>query len=155
MPGLNERQFPFVRPPMSAAPGLRDGPRRCYIVCSCLARLPPAGSDSTLSASPPDDRPSLSVWDAASLIVGIVIGSSIYKSPPDVFSNVPSPAWGLGLWIAGGLLSLAGALVYAELATTYPRCGGEYNYLSRAFGRGLGFLYAWAQLSVIQTGSIG
>jgi APA family basic amino acid/polyamine antiporter len=57
--------------------------------------------------------------------------------------------------VAGGFLSLAGALMYAELATTYPRCGGEYNYLSRAFGPWLGFLYGWAQLSVIQTGSIG
>jgi APA family basic amino acid/polyamine antiporter len=109
-----------------------------------------------LTTSPPaPDRPSLSVWDAVSLIVGIVIGSSIYESPPRIFGNVSSPAFGLGLWIVGGGLSLLGALVYAELATTYPRCGGEYNYLTRAYGPWLGFLFAWAQLSVIQTGSIG
>lgn len=101
------------------------------------------------------ERPSLSVWDAASLIVGIVIGSSIYESPPRIFANVPSPAAGLGLWLLGGLLSLLGAFVYAELATTYPRCGGDYNYLSRAYGSWLGFWFAWTQLSVIQTGSIG
>jgi amino acid transporter len=97
----------------------------------------------------------LSVWDAVSLIVGIVIGSSIFKAPPTIFSNTASSAVALSLWAAGGLLSLAGALVYAELATTYPRCGGEYNYLSRAYGSWVGFLYAWSQLSVIQTGSIG
>jgi len=101
------------------------------------------------------DRPSLSVWDAASLIVGIVIGSSIYESPPRIFANVASPAMGMGLWLAGGLLSVLGAFVYAELATTYPRCGGDYNYLTRAFGEWVGFWFAWAQLSVIQTGSIG
>lgn len=108
-----------------------------------------------MSAAPVADRPLLSVWDAASLIVGIVIGSSIYRTPQLIFGNVSSPALGMVLWFVGGVLSLCGALVYAELATTYPRCGGEYNYLTRAFGPWLGFLYAWAQLSVIQTGSIG
>ena len=97
----------------------------------------------------------LSLWDAVSLIVGIVIGSTIYKTPGLIFGNVSSAWSGLALWALCGGLSFVGALCYAELATTYPRSGGEYNYLSRAFGRWAGFLFGWAQLAIIQTGSIG
>jgi amino acid transporter len=61
----------------------------------------------------------------------------------------------LGFWLLGGGVSFVGALIYAELATTYPRCGGDYNYLGRAYGPWLGFLFAWGQLVIIQTGSIG
>lgn len=102
----------------------------------------------------PDDGP-LSLWDATSLVIGIVIGSTIYKTPGLIFSNVSNPWMGLGLWVLCGGLSFVGALCYAELATTYPRSGGEYNYLTRAFGRWAGFLFGWAQLAIIQTGSIG
>lgn len=98
---------------------------------------------------------SLSVWDAVSLIVGIVIGSTVFKTSGLIFANVPGPWWGLGLWVVCGGLSLASALCYAELATAYPRLGGEYNYLTRAFGPWAGFLFGWAQLTIIQTGSIG
>ncbi|HET6423166.1 MAG TPA: amino acid permease [Planctomycetaceae bacterium] len=100
-------------------------------------------------------RPLLSLTDAISLIVGIVIGSSIYKTAPLISQQVDTWWQGLGLWILGGVISLCGALVYAELATTYLRLGGDYNYLTRAFGPGLGFLFGWTQLFVIQTGSIG
>ena len=62
---------------------------------------------------------------------------------------------GMGCWLLGGVLALLGSLCYAELATTYPRMGGDYVYLTRAFGRGAGFLFGWAQLTVILTGSIG
>lgn len=97
----------------------------------------------------------LGLWDTVSVIVGIVVGSSIYKTPPIIFSTVDSAWLGLGAWALGGLLSLIGALVYAELATTYPRQGGDYVYLTRAFGSWSGFLFGWAQLSVIRSGSIG
>lgn len=97
----------------------------------------------------------LGLWDTVSVIVGIVVGSSIYKTPPTIFSTVDSAWIGLGAWALGGLLSLVGALVYAELATTYPRQGGDYVYLTRAFGSWAGFLFGWAQLSVIRSGSIG
>jgi APA family basic amino acid/polyamine antiporter len=107
------------------------------------------GGDAT---SP--EKPKLGLWDAVSIIVGIVIGSTIYKSPQLIMSNVSSPTWGLAAWALGGVLSLIGALCYAELATTYPRSGGDYVYLSRAFGRWCGFLFGWAQLSVILTSSI-
>lgn len=101
-----------------------------------------------------EDGP-LSFWDAVSLIIGIVIGSTIYRTPGLIFSNVTSPAIGLALWCLCGFLSFVGALCYAELATAYPRSGGEYNYLTRAFGPWAGFLFGWSQLAIIQTGSIG
>jgi amino acid transporter len=97
----------------------------------------------------------LGLWDAVSIIIGIVVGVSIFKVPSMVFSNVETVWGGLGVWVLGGLLSLIGALCYAELATTYPRSGGDYVYLSRAYGRWVGFLFGWAQLAVILTGSIG
>lgn len=97
----------------------------------------------------------LSLWDAVSLIIGIVIGSTIYRTPGLIFSNVSTPWIGLAFWVLCGGLSFVGALCYAELATTYPRSGGEYNYLTRAFGSWAGFLFGWAQLAIIQTGSIG
>src|SRR5262245_35536823 len=72
----------------------------------------------------------LSLWDAVSIIIGIVIGATIFRSPPLIFSNVPSPGFGLAIWGLCGLLSLVGAMCYAELASTYPRMGGDYVYLS-------------------------
>ena len=98
--------------------------------------------------------PTLGLWDAVSIIVGIVVGTAIFKSPTMVFQNVAGPWQAMGVWLLGGLLSLIGALCYAELATTYPRSGGDYHYLTKAFGRSMGFLFGWAQLAVILTGSI-
>jgi amino acid transporter len=99
--------------------------------------------------------PRLGLWDAVSIIIGIVIGTSIFRSPPLIFQNVPGPLWAMALWLVGGVVSWCGAVCYAELATTYPRDGGDYEYLSRAFGRWSGFLFAWAQLTVIISGNIG
>jgi APA family basic amino acid/polyamine antiporter len=105
----------------------------------------------------PADRPAaqLGLWDVVSIILGIVVGAGIYETPPRVFSLVSGPAEAMAVWAACGLLAFVGALCYAELATTYPRSGGDYVYLGRAFGPWLGFLFGWAQLAVILTGSIG
>ena len=99
--------------------------------------------------------PRLGLWDAVSIIVGIVVGTAIFRSAPAVFQNVGGPWQALGVWLLGGVLCLFGAFCYAELATAYPRNGGDYEYLSRAFGSGVGFLFGWAQLACILTGSIG
>ena len=97
----------------------------------------------------------LGLWDAVSIIVGIVVGTAIFKTPQLVFSNVGGPWAAMFVWLLGGVLSLLGAMCYAELATTYPRSGGDYVYLTRAYGSWVGFLFGWAQLAVILTGSIG
>jgi amino acid transporter len=113
----------------------------------------PKQTDLPATSGQPE-RPHLGLWDAVSIIVGIVIGSTIYKSPQFIMTNVSTPLLGLLAWGLGGALSLVGALCYAELATTYPRSGGDYVYLSRAFGDWCGFLFGWAQLAVIITSSI-
>jgi amino acid transporter len=99
-------------------------------------------------------KPSLSVFDAVMIITGIVIGGGIFSMPPLVAGITGSVQWMLVAWVAGGVLSLIGALVYAELATTYPSAGGDYHFLSRAYGRDLSFFFAWARVTVITTGAI-
>lgn len=96
----------------------------------------------------------LTMRHAIAITVGVVIGAGIFKAPSLVAGSVPSAGWMFALWVAGGLIALVGALCYAELATTYPSAGGEYHFLSRAFGRGTALLYAWARFAVITTGSI-
>lgn len=97
----------------------------------------------------------LGLWDAVSIIVGIIIGVGIFETPATVFRVCPSPWEALGVWALGGLLALAGAFCFAELASAYPRSGGEYVYLTRSFGSLTGYLFAWAQLTVIRPASIG
>ena len=99
-------------------------------------------------------RPSLTLADAVAMIVGIVIGVGIFRAPPIVAGNSSSTGVFLALWLAGGVISLVGALCYAELGSAYPNAGGEYFFLRRAYGGWLGFLFAWARMTVIQTGAI-
>jgi basic amino acid/polyamine antiporter, APA family len=96
----------------------------------------------------------LSLRDAIGLIVGTIVGVGIFRTPSLVAEHAGSVSVALLAWLGGGLVSLLGALCYAELASTYPNTGGDYHYLSRAFGPRLGFLFAWARLSVVQTGAI-
>jgi APA family basic amino acid/polyamine antiporter len=96
----------------------------------------------------------LGPWAAASIVVGTVIGSGIFLVPRAMIQRVGTPEWVFLIWIFGGLLSLAGALTYAELAAAMPEAGGEYNFLSEAYGPMWGFLYSWTQLWVAKSGSI-
>ncbi|HEU4478340.1 MAG TPA: amino acid permease, partial [Pyrinomonadaceae bacterium] len=98
--------------------------------------------------------PTLASRDAVGMIVGIVVGAGIFRTPSVVAANVASETSFLLLWVAGGAISLVGALCYAELTSTYPHTGGDYHYLTRAFGKPLAFLFAWSRVSVIQTGSL-
>jgi APA family basic amino acid/polyamine antiporter len=99
-------------------------------------------------------RPALTTLDGVVLIVGLVLGAGIFRAPQLVAAGSGSAGTFLLLWVIGGVVSLIGALCYAELAATYPSAGGEYHFLTRAFGRRAGFLCAWSRLTVIQTGSI-
>ncbi|HEY4555302.1 MAG TPA: amino acid permease [Lysobacter sp.] len=99
-------------------------------------------------------RPVLHPRAAFAIAVGIVVGAGIFRTPSLVAGAASSEAVFLAAWAVGGLLSIVGALCYSELASTYPEAGGDYSYLRRAFGTRTAFLYAWARLAVIQTGSI-
>ncbi|HET8622842.1 MAG TPA: amino acid permease [Gemmatimonadales bacterium] len=96
----------------------------------------------------------LGLADAVAMIVGIVVGAGIFRAPSLVAANASSETAVLLAWAAGGMVALAGALCYAELASTYPSAGGEYHFLSRAYGSRLAFFLGWGRLAVIQTGSI-
>jgi len=98
--------------------------------------------------------PTLSVFDATMITVGIVIGAGIFETPVLVAGIAGSPVPMLIAWVLGGALSFIGALTYAELATTYPSAGGDYTFLTRAYGKSVSFLFAWARSMVICTGSI-
>ena len=99
-------------------------------------------------------QPTLRLREAVAIIVGIVIGAGIFKSPSLVAQFTGSTGWMLAAWLAGGLVSLIGALCYAELAAAWPHAGGDYHFLHRAYGRRVAFLFAWARFAVITTGSI-
>ncbi|NBY06798.1 MAG: amino acid permease [Betaproteobacteria bacterium] len=91
---------------------------------------------------------------AIALIVGIVIGAGIFKTPSMVAGVTGDVGWVIVVWVVGALVSLMGALCYAELCTAYPHAGGDYHFLYRAFGRHISFLYAWSRATVINPGSI-
>lgn len=96
----------------------------------------------------------LSPLGAVAIIVGIVIGAGIFKTPSMVAGITGDMGWAITIWVAGALISLMGALCYAELATLYPHAGGDYHFLTRAYGKNVSFLYGWAKAMVINTGSI-
>lgn len=113
-----------------------------------------ATSTAASSSSDFQVKKGLSVWDAVAILVGVVVGIGIFGFPPLVAMNAPSATAYMGLWVAGGLVMLVGALCYAELGSAYPDAGGEYAFLGRAWGADTALLFAWARCSIIQTGAI-
>lgn len=99
-------------------------------------------------------KQTLSLFDAITMIVGLIVGAGIFGTPSIVAGAVQSESTLLTLWVIGGVFSIIGALCYGELATAFPSAGGEYHFLQRAFGSRLAFLYGWARMTVIVAGSI-
>src|SRR6476469_9912374 len=95
----------------------------------------------------------LGVFDATMLVMGGIIGSGIFVPPAEVARHVDTPLLIVGVWVLGGLVALAASFVYAELAARRPEVGGQYAYLRDAYGPMPAFLYGWALLLVIQSGS--
>jgi amino acid transporter len=114
----------------------------------------PASAEPARCEPPATPKRQLTLFDSTCIIVGIIIGAGIYRTAPEVARGAGC-WWGvLLIWLIGGLLSLCGAFVYAELGTAYPRAGGDYVYLTRAYGRWAGFLFGWLQLAVVRPGDI-
>ncbi|MFQ3650188.1 MAG: amino acid permease [Gemmataceae bacterium] len=112
-----------------------------------------------MSSGPPDSpapsfQPKLGLFDATMLIAGTMIGSGIFIVSADIARDVGSSGWLMAVWIVTGVVTIAGGLAYAELASMMPRAGGQYIFLREAFSPLWGFLYGWTVLLVIQTGSI-
>src|ERR1700745_34366 len=96
----------------------------------------------------------LGLWSAVAIVIGTVIGSGVFLVPSTMIRYVGSVEKLFVIWIVSGLLSLFGALTYAELAAAMPEAGGEYVYLSAAYGPFWGYLYGWTQFWVGKSGSI-
>ncbi len=97
---------------------------------------------------------SLTLIDASMLVIGCIVGSGIFRAASSIAAHVSSASLTLALWIFGGLLSLCGALCYAELAALFPKSGGDYIYISQIYGRFWGFLFGWTKLFIERTGTI-
>jgi basic amino acid/polyamine antiporter, APA family len=96
----------------------------------------------------------IGLWGATLLVIGSVIGSGIFLTTGGMVAELPSTTLVLVAWVTGGLLAMAGGLTYAEMGSMYPRSGGLYVFLSEAYGPVWGFLFGWACLLVILTGSV-
>src|SRR5262245_52309374 len=96
----------------------------------------------------------LGVVEAASIVVGTVIGTGIFLKPRVIATYLDSPELILAVWVVGGALSLLGALSYAELGAMYPEAGGEYVFMREIYGRAWGFLWAWTYFVCAKIGSI-
>ena len=95
----------------------------------------------------------LGLLAAVSIIIGNVVGTGVFLKARVMTCNVGTPGWVIAAWIAAGILSLAGALTYAELSAMKPEAGGEYVFLRDAYGRVSSFLYGWMQIFIAKTGS--
>jgi amino acid transporter len=97
----------------------------------------------------------LGFWTAMAIVIGVTIGSGIFRTPASIASRVPDPAFMLVVWLVGGLISLAGALSVAELAASLPYTGGWYVFLREGWGRLAGFLLGWSELVLIRASANG
>jgi APA family basic amino acid/polyamine antiporter len=105
------------------------------------------------SASPSLER-ALGPIDGALITIGAVLGTAIFLTPADIARAIPHPGLILAVWILGGLLTLAGALTYAEMGAMFPKAGGMYHFLKEAYGPLAGFLFGWGSFFIIMSGGI-
>jgi APA family basic amino acid/polyamine antiporter len=96
----------------------------------------------------------LGLFDATMIVMGGIIGSGIFRNPSSVARIVHTPALILGAWVAGGVIALLGAFIYAELAARKPEIGGQYAYLREAYNPLIGFLFGWTLFLISDTGGM-
>ncbi|MBI1953853.1 MAG: amino acid permease [Candidatus Omnitrophica bacterium] len=99
-------------------------------------------------------RRSLGAMDATALVVGCVIGAGIFRTAASIAGYLHSPGQIMAVWLAGGIISFCGALCYAELGAAYPKTGGDFVYLAKAYGRGVGFVFGWTKIFTERVGTI-
>ncbi|MGE5206227.1 MAG: APC family permease [Chlamydiota bacterium] len=115
---------------------------------------PPSSVPPATAGRQPKLARQIGLFDATMLVMGGIVGSGIFINPYVVARQVHTPALILGAWIAGGLVAMLGAFVYAELADRMPEVGGQYAYLRSAYHPAIGFLYGWALLLVTEAGGM-
>jgi len=106
-------------------------------------------------SKPTSPKRQLTLFDSICMIIGVIIGVGVFQTTPFIANLSGSPATLLWMWLAGGVIALLGAMCYAELTTSFPRDGGDYIFLSRAYGPRTSFLFVWAEYWIIRPASIG
>src|SRR5215510_5033067 len=104
--------------------------------------------------SSPQLAKTIGLWSATSIVIGTIIGSSIFMKPATMAAQLPSPYLLIIVWIVAGVVSLFGAMAFAELGTMFPETGGQYVYLRKAYGDFIAYLYGWGSIAVINTAAI-
>ena len=104
--------------------------------------------------SSPQLAKTIGLWSATSLVIGCIIGSNIFMKPATMAAQLPSPYLIIIVWIVAGVVSMFGAIAYAELGTMFPETGGQYVYLRYAFNDLVAYLYGWAGLAVVNSAAI-
>src|SRR3954463_16629973 len=113
-------------------------------------------SANPMSGEPPRELPrQLGLWSAIAVVVGITIGSGIFRTPASVTNRLPGPLPLFGVWIAGGITALCGALTLAEVAGAFPETGGIFGFIRTGFGRLPAVLLGWAELAIIRAAAVG
>jgi basic amino acid/polyamine antiporter, APA family len=106
-------------------------------------------------ANPEGLRRQIGLWSSIGIVVGITIGSGIFRSPAGIAERLPGPLPLAIVWVTGGLLAMCGALSLSEVASAYPRTGGLFAFIKEGFGRLPAFLFGWAELTVIRAAAVG
>src|SRR5437763_1558305 len=121
-----------------------------------LESVPSTASASPSSSAPTAELPrQLGLWSAIAVVIGITIGSGIFRTPASVTNRLPGPLPLFGVWIAGGVVALCGALTLAEVAGAFPETGGIYVFIRNAWGRLPAFLFGWSELVIIRAAALG
>ncbi|MDX2119187.1 MAG: amino acid permease [Planctomycetota bacterium] len=116
---------------------------------------PPIEPQPAPAAVRPDLPRKIGFWGAMAVLVGVVIGSGIFRTPTTIAQNLGSPWLILAMWAVGGLVALCGALTFAELAGRFPHSGGVYVFLREAYGRGIAFVFGWTYMLVTKPAAAG
>src|SRR5690349_7277772 len=102
----------------------------------------------------PQLRKTIGLWSATTIVIGSVIGSTIFMKPATMAAQLGSPFLLIAVWLLGGIISIFGAMSFAELGSMFPQTGGQYIYLRKAYGDFMAYLYGWASIAVINTAAI-
>ncbi|MFN0057569.1 MAG: APC family permease [Planctomycetota bacterium] len=124
--------------------------RRVQLIVDAASPEQPTGNSPATTGL----VPVLGLFDSTMLVMGCIVGAGIFSAPQEIARATPNLAGILGLWAAGGLLAITGALVFAELGARLPHAGGQYVYLREAFGHFVAYLYGWLLLAAICSSAI-
>jgi APA family basic amino acid/polyamine antiporter len=126
-----------------------------YRMAHATTSAPPAPTTNEPTGAPETLPRQLGLWSAIAVVVGITIGSGIFRTPASVTNRLPGPLPVFGVWIAGGIVAMCGALTLAEVAAAFPDTGGIFVFIRKSWGRLPAFLFGWAELAIIRAAAVG